>query len=206
MHVVADAAELLRRRHARRSRADDGDRLAGLLLRGIGPHMAELIGLVGQRLLDGLDGDRNVLEVQRAGFLARRRTDAAGELREIVGRMQVADRVVPVLVVDEVVPVRNLVVDGAARRPMAIGHAAIHAARSLFLDLLVRHRQREFAEMPDAVRSRLVLVHLPVDLEKTCYLAHVSVPVVHMAGLPPHPLIPSSHNDNRQGSGFKICC
>jgi hypothetical protein len=43
-----------------------------------------------------------------------------------------------------------------------------------FFDLLVRHRQRELAKMPDAVGGRLVLVHLPVDLEKTRYLAHIS--------------------------------
>ena len=42
----------------------------------------------------------------------------------------------------------------------------------LLLDLLVRHRQGEFPEMPDTIGSGLVLVHLPVDLEKTCYLAH----------------------------------
>ena len=145
--------------------------------------MAEFIGLVGDRLLDRLDGDRNVLEVQRAGFLAGRRADAAGEFREIVGRVQVADRVVPVAIVDEVVPVRDLVVDRAAGRAMAERHAAIHAARGLFLDLLVRHRQREFAEMPDAVGRRLVLVHLPVDLEKTCYLAHISTLVFASAAL-----------------------
>src|SRR5690606_25668626 len=64
--------------------------------------------------------------------------------------------------IDEVVPFRNLVMDGTARRAMTVGNAAIHAARRLFFALLVRHGEREFAEMPDSVRSRLVLVHLPV--------------------------------------------
>ena len=145
MDVVAGAAELLRRRHAGRTGADDRHPLAGLRLRRIGPDVARLVGLVGDRLLDRLDGDRDVLEVQRAGFLAGRRADAAGQFREIVGRVQVADRVVPVAIVDEVVPVRDLVVDRAAGRAVAERDAAIHAARGLFLDLLVRHRQREFA-------------------------------------------------------------
>ena len=171
---MAGAAKLLRRRHAGRAGADDRDPLAGLLLRRIGADVAGLVSLVGDRLLDRLDGDRNVLEVQRAGFLAGRRADAAGEFREIVGRVEVADRVLPVAIIDEVVPVRDLVVDRAAGRAVAERNAAIHAARGLFLDLLVRHRQRELAEMPDAVGCRLVLVHLPVDLEKTCYLAHSS--------------------------------
>ena len=174
MDLVADPAKLLRRRHAGRPGADDGHPLAGLLLRRERPDEARLIGLVGDRLLDRLDGDGDVLEVQRACLLAGRRTDPPGELGEVVGRVEVADRTLPVAVVDEVVPVRDLVVDRAARRTMAVGHAAIHAARGLLLDLLVGHRQRELAEMSDTVGSRLVLVHLPVDLEETCNLAHVS--------------------------------
>src|SRR5690606_8046254 len=138
-----------------------------------GSDVARLIGLVGQRLLDRLDGDRNILEIERAGFLAGSRTDPSCEFRKIIGRMQIADRVVPVALVDEVVPVGNLVVNRATSRAMAIGHAAIHAARRLLLDLLVRHRQRELPKMPDAVGSRLVLVYLPVDFEKTRYLAHI---------------------------------
>ena len=162
--------------------------------------MPSLVGLVGKRLLDGLDGDRNVLEVERASFLARRRADAAGEFREIVGRVEVADRIVPVAIVDEVVPVRDLVVDRAAGRSMAIGHAAIHAARRLLLDLLVRHRQRELAEMPDAVRRRLVLVHLPVDLEKACYLAHSIKSNCLGTALGPQPILNLETRDARQGA------
>ncbi|ESY72501.1 hypothetical protein X743_16470 [Mesorhizobium sp. LNHC252B00] len=102
--------------------------------------------------------------------------------------MQVADRVVPVSIIDEVVPVGDLVVDRTAGRPMAERNAAIHAARGLFLDLLVRHRQREFTEMPDAVGGRLVLVYLPVYFKKACYLAHSPVPAVQMVRFSPHPL------------------
>ena len=177
MDFVPGAAKLLGGGHAGRAGADDGDALSRLVLRRIGPDIARLIGLVGQRVLDRLDGDRDILKVQRTRFLARRRADAAGELREIVGRMQVADRRIPVAPIDKIVPVRNLVVNGAARRPMAIGHAAVHAARRLFLHFLVRHRQRELVEMPDAVGSRLVLVYLPVDFEEARYLAHVTLPI-----------------------------
>jgi hypothetical protein len=174
MHVVSGAAELLRGSHAGGAGADDGDPLSGLHLRRIWSYEAHLIGLVGQRLLDGLDGNRDVLQVQRAGFLAGCGADAAGEFREIVGRVQIADGAFPVAIVDEVVPVGDLVVDRAARRPVAEGNAAVHAARGLFFDDALGHRQGELAKMPDAVGGRLVLVHLPIDLKKTSYLAHVS--------------------------------
>ncbi len=179
MHLVAGAAELLGSRHAGRTGADDRDLLAGLDRRRLRPDEAHFIGLVGDRLLDRLDRDRRIFEVQRAGFLAGRRADAAGEFREVVGRMQVPDRLFPVVVVDEIVPVRNLVVHRAAGRAVAIGDATVHAARGLFLHFRVRHRDREFAEMTDAIRRRLILRHLPVDFQKPCYLTHTFVPYTH---------------------------
>ena len=97
-----------------------------------------------------------MLSVQDA--FARRRADAAGDLREIVGRVQVARRLFPVAGVDEVVPVRDLVVDRAAGRrvrdgvgAVTIRHAAIHAARGLLADVLLRKRQNEFFVV--AIRS-----------------------------------------------------
>jgi hypothetical protein len=73
MDVVAGAAELLSGSHACRAGSDDRDLLAGLGCDRLRHDEAHLIGLVGNRLFDGLDRDRRVLEVERAGFLARRR-------------------------------------------------------------------------------------------------------------------------------------
>jgi hypothetical protein len=89
--------------------------------------------------------------------------------------MQVADRLFPIAVVDQIVPVRDLVVDRTPRRPMAIGNAAIHAARRLLGDFLVAHPDGELAEVANPVRRRLILRRLPIDFEKTGYLAHVAV-------------------------------
>ena len=91
--------------------------------------------LVDDRVLDRLDADRIVVDAQRAGFFARRRTDAAGEFREIVGRVQRLDRPLPVLLVNQVVAVRNDVVDRAAGH--AKRDAAVHAARALRFRLVV---------------------------------------------------------------------
>ncbi len=136
---------------------------------------AQLISLVGDSLFDCLDGDRRILEIQRARFLARCRTDAAGKFREVVGGMEVADRLFPIVVIDQIVPVRDLVVHGTARRAVTVGNTAIHTARRLLPHLGIRHRNGEFAEMADTIRCGLILSHLPVDLQKTCNLAHVYV-------------------------------
>jgi hypothetical protein len=84
MHVVAGARELLRAGHSGRTRADNGDRLAGLLR---WPLRLEPFrdGAVGDGAFDRFDGDRVLVDVERARRLAGRRTDATGHFREIVG-------------------------------------------------------------------------------------------------------------------------
>jgi hypothetical protein len=100
-------------------------------------------------VLDRLDAHRIVVDVERARFLARRRTDAAGELRKIVRRVQHVERLAPLLQVDEIVPVRNDVVDGAAA--LAERDAAIHAARALLRRGVVVERDDELAIVGDAL-------------------------------------------------------
>ena len=56
--------------------------------------------------------------------------------------------------------------DRAAGRAVAEGDAAIHAARRLLPQVAVVERQRELAEMPDAIAGELILLLLPVDSRK----------------------------------------
>ena len=86
-------------------------------------------GVVDDVLLDVLDRDRIVVDVEHARLLARRRADAAGELREVVRRVQALDRLAPAVAVHEVVPVGDDVPERAAL--VAERDAAIHAARAL---------------------------------------------------------------------------
>ena len=179
MDVMAGAGELLRSRKARGAGADDGDLLAGLLRRDLRLQPAIVPGAIHDGAFDGLDGDRVVVDVERAGRLARRRTDAAGEFRKVVGRVQIARGFFPVALVDEVVEVGDLVVDRAARRArrnrtgaVAIGNAAIHAARGLVAGVLLAQGNDEFAIMLQAIGDGRILAVMPVDFEKTCDLAH----------------------------------
>src|SRR5246127_4522998 len=115
MYLMAGARELLRAGEARGTRADDGDLLAGLDRGRLRPDPTILPGAVDDRAFDGLDGNRVVVDVERARGLAGRGADAAGEFREIVGRMQVARGLFPIALIDQVVEVGDLVVDRAAR-------------------------------------------------------------------------------------------
>ena len=86
--VVPGARELLRAGEPGGAGADDGDPLAGAVRRDLRLDPALRPALVDDRALDGLDGHRLVGDVERAARLAGRRADAAGELREVVGRVQ----------------------------------------------------------------------------------------------------------------------
>ena len=99
--------------------------------------------------------------------------------------------------IDEVVPVRDLVVDRAARRAggeragaLAIGHAAIHAARRLGAIVVLLQRQDEFVPMADALGDRLVVTVVAFVVEKTGDLAHCAPlpnPTLPPAWPPPVP-------------------
>ena len=92
-----------------------------------GCHPPLVPGPVDDRHLDLLDGDRVGVDAEHAGGLARRRAQAPGELGEVVGGVQAFDGGLPVVAVDEVVPVRDEVAERAA--VVAERDAAVHAAR-----------------------------------------------------------------------------
>ena len=138
---MARAAELLRGGQAGRAGADDRDRAAGLDRGRARDDPALVEGAVDDRDLDLLDRDGVALaDLQHARGLARRRAQPPGELREVVGGVQLIDRLAPAVAVDEVVPVRDEVAERAA--VVAERHAALHAARALVAQALDRQRAR----------------------------------------------------------------
>src|SRR5215468_9992971 len=188
------------------------------VLRGLGWRDPALVPrLVDDRVLDRLDADRVLVDAQRAGFLARRRADAPGELGEVVRRVQRLDRVLPVLPVDEVVEVRNDVVDRAAGH--AERHAAVHAARALDLGLLVAEVRDELAVVLRPRAGRLRGLLQARVLEKAGQLAHRPTlrrrpcgPRPHSrrarAGTPSGTPSRTSHgaSPSRRGSPVRACC
>ena len=92
------------------------------------------------------------VDVQRAGGLARRRTDAAGEVREVVGRVRDLDRFLPVATVNQIIPVGNDVVHRTA--VVAERDAAVHAARALFARFFVGQGDDEFLVVLETLLDR----------------------------------------------------
>ena len=149
---VAGAGQLLGGGEAGRARADDGDGLARESLGRQRLDEALVEGLLDRRDLDLLDRHGRLVDAEDARRLARRRAEPAGELREVVRRVQALDRVGPVAAPGEVVPLRDEVAERAAR--VAERDAAVHAAAGLALELPELLLLVDLLPVPDADRDR----------------------------------------------------
>ena len=145
MHIMTGARQLLRCRHAGRTGTDNADAFAGFMARHLRGNPAFFPALIDNRTFDRFNGHRIIVNIERARGLTRGRTNAAGKFGEIIGRVQIAQRGLPIARIDKVVPVRNLIVHRTAI--MAIGHAAIHAARGLGFQIRLVHRHDKLAEV-----------------------------------------------------------
>src|ERR1700732_2854076 len=155
---------------AARPGADDRDPLAGMAGRRKRHDPALLPAAVDDRAFDRLDRHRVVVDVQRARRLARRRADAAGEFRKIVGRVQRHRRLAPLVAIDQIVPVRDQIVDRAAL--VTERDAAIHATRGLRAQYRLRKGFDELLPVLLARRRLLIAAIGALDLEKPGRLAH----------------------------------
>src|SRR6266516_4837204 len=169
--VVPGARELLGASEPRRTGAHHRDFLSGLVLGRLWPYPAFLERLVDDRVLDRLDADRVVIDAQHARVLTRSRTDAAGELGKIVGGMQRLDGALPILPVDEIVEIRNDVVDRASGH--AKRRAAVHATRALDLRLRFGEAEDELPIVLFPLLGLLVRLLEPLELEKSRDFPHL---------------------------------
>ena len=129
---VAGAIQLRGGREAGRARSRRRRRAGRCAISGgCGDDPAFVERAIDDRHLDRLDRDRIVVDAEHARAFARRRAQAAGELREVVRRVQPIDRRLPAIAIDEIVPVGDQVAERAAA--VAERNAAVHAARGLIL-------------------------------------------------------------------------
>jgi hypothetical protein len=169
-HGMPGAIQLVGGGEARRAGPDDRDLLPGTRRRWPRCHPALVPRAIDDRRLDRLDGDRVLVDAEHARAFARRRTQLAGELREVVGRVQPVDRRVPAVAVDQIVPVGNQVAERAAL--VTERNAAVHAARALHLELARRIRQVDLLPVLDALLDGTPRLLLALNLDESGRLAH----------------------------------
>ena len=154
-------------------------------------------------VLDVLDGNGAVDEARDAAALAGGGTHAAGELGEVVGFVQALNRILPLAVVHEVVPLGDEVVDGAAGVGLAEGRAAVHAPGGLDLALeggvveLVSLDGVELAPIQDPLEGAPVRLRIALVVQEPTQLFDARVGPI--AALDPTVVFETDQVETRQG-------
>jgi hypothetical protein len=168
--AVPELVELRRHREPGGPGADHRDRAVAAELGRLGGDPALLEAASDDGQLDLLDRDGVVVDVEHAGRLARRGADQPGEFGEVIGGVQLGERVAPAVAVDEVVPVRDQVPERAAL--VAERHAAVHAARALVAQRAVV-RQREVLPVVAHALARVAFLEAdPLEPEEAAWVSH----------------------------------
>ena len=151
-HSVPGPGELLSGREPSRTRTDDRHLLAGPEAHPMGRQHTRVRRPLGDLELDLLDQHRLGGDTQHAGALARCRTEPAGELGEVVRRVETIAGLSKPAPLDEVVPFRDQVAQGATL--MAEGDSAAHAPGRLLGELLPTEGKIDLAPVVDARLDR----------------------------------------------------
>ena len=101
-------------------------------------------------------------EIQDTSLLAECRTDASCELREVVGGIEETVSLLPIALVEGIIPLRCLVAQRTS--PVAERHATIHATGSLLSAVVAIQSLFYLAEVEDSI----------VNWSITCFLARYS--------------------------------
>ena len=162
--------QLLRRCQARRARTNHRHFFTCFLSSGLRHNPTILPSFFCNKSLDGLNTHRVAIYIQSASRFARRRTNAPRKLRKIIGGMQCIQRLLIIAFVNQIIPIRNDVVNRTAcctkRR------TAIHATRSLHCCLFICHWNDKFFVVFEALCHCAIFVFLTIKLHEACNFTH----------------------------------
>ena len=171
---MAGARELLRGGEPGRTRADHGDALACSHRRGVWRDPPLVPCPVDDLDFDLLDGDGVLVDAEHTRRLARRRTQPARELGEVVGGVEALDGVVPVVAIDEIVPVRDQVAERTA--VVAERDPAVHAPTRLVRQGIGIELFVHLLPVAQPHRDGATLRRLPIPLQEPGRFTHEQPP------------------------------
>ena len=172
-HRMPHFVQLIGRRQTSRAGAYDGNFFTSAISGWFGDHPALDEGAVDDGILDVLNGHRWVGDTKHARTFARSRAYAAGELREVIGLVQAIDRLFPALLINEMVPLGDEIVDRATIAGLAKWHAAIHAARALGLQVALLGRGVNFIVIVQALKRIAIWHRLALELHESSWFTHL---------------------------------
>src|ERR1041384_7051485 len=109
---MSGAVKLCGAGETRWARADDGDAFACTHRWRLSSNPTGLETSINNRLLDRFNRAGRIVDAEPATAFARRRADAPRELWKVIRLLKAFKRLAPVTAIDEVVPLRNQIIDG----------------------------------------------------------------------------------------------
>ena len=172
---MACTGQLLGASQPRRAGSDDRDGHIGQTFRWHGLDIIERPRLIDNCFLIVLDHGRRLMDAEHACLLAQRRADPAGDFGEVVGHRQPVVGVLPLLLTNQIVELRDKVAQRASTH--AERRAAIHAPCSLLCGPRLQTAFRvNVKPILDAFFDRaLSKLATGADLQESSWISHVSV-------------------------------
>ena len=124
--------------------------------------------------LDVLNGHGIVVDAEHTTALARSRAQATGPLGEVVGGVQALESLVPAVLTNQVIPLRNDVAQRTGR--VTKRHAAVHAAGRLLLHLLVASLLIDLFPVHQTQRNRAMSRLFALEFHETLRISHWLLP------------------------------
>ncbi len=135
-HLVTRLIQLSGRGQAGRTGANNGDPSTGPCGRRMRRDPAFCPASIDDRVFDILDRHRRFDDPQDTRAFAGGRASSPREFREVVRLVQAIQRIAPAILIHQVVPLGNQIVNRAAGSRLAEWDATIHAPRSLRLQVV----------------------------------------------------------------------
>ena len=164
------------------SAADDRDLLASPAVGRVRDDPTLLETTIDDVAFNRFDGDRRLVNPQRTRPLTRSRTDTTGELREVVCLVQSIEGLLPIVMIDEVVPFGDEVMHRTPRRRPADDLAGVternptvHAPRPLMLENLQLERLIKLIPVLDALERVTLSRRLTRELFESGRFTHLSL-------------------------------
>ena len=169
--AVATPIQIVRRRQPRGAGAHHRHALSRAHGGDAGLNQSPSEALFNQVELVVAGGDGAVVG-KHARLFAQRRAHAAREFGE-AGRLgQAADGLLDLPAIEQIVPLRDQVVQRTAVVRLAVGHAAVHAAGRLLAALFVRAQGVQEFKVLHALSLRSEGIFKALVFQKTCRLSH----------------------------------
>jgi hypothetical protein len=170
---VTGTVELISCGQTSRTGSNDRDGLASSDLGRLRNHPSHLETAINDGALNRLNTNRVLVNTQDTSTLTRSGTNAASELREVVGHQETVESILPLVLEHQFIPFRDNVGDRAASLGLTERYTTVHTTSGLVFELvLVQARAQLSPVLETRVDRAVLLLTAFVHLEASSLVEH----------------------------------